>query len=46
MGQILLSLPVLEEVNEVLSRPKFERYVTDEEREEFLEALVERARFI
>jgi putative PIN family toxin of toxin-antitoxin system len=45
-GQILLSLPVLEEVNEVLSRPKFERYVTDEEREEFLEALVERARFI
>ena len=46
MGQILLSLPVLEEVSEVMSRKKFERYVTAEEREEFLEALVGRARFI
>ncbi len=46
MGQVLLSLPVLEEVNEVLSREKFERYMTAEEREEFLEALVGRARFI
>ena len=46
VGQILLSLPVLEEVNEVMSREKFERYVTAEEREEFLEALVGRARLI
>jgi putative PIN family toxin of toxin-antitoxin system len=46
VGQMLLSQPVLEEVNEVTSREKFERYVTAEEREEFLEALVGRARFI
>ena len=45
-GQILLSLPVLEEVNEVMRREKFESYVTAEEREEFLESLVGRARFI
>ncbi|MDA0304479.1 MAG: putative toxin-antitoxin system toxin component, PIN family [Bacteroidetes bacterium] len=46
IGQILLSPPVLEEVNEVMSREKFERYVTVEEREEFLEALVAHAKFI
>lgn len=46
VGQILLSLPVLKEVNEVMSREKFERYVTAEDREEFLEALVGRARFL
>lgn len=45
-GRILLSFPVLEEVNEVMSRGKFERYVTVEEREEFLEALVARAKFV
>ncbi|MBD2774385.1 putative toxin-antitoxin system toxin component, PIN family [Iningainema tapete] len=42
-GDILLSKQTLEELNEVLSRPKFDRYVTSEEKEEFLEALVERA---
>jgi uncharacterized protein len=42
-GEILLSLDLLEELNEVLSREKFSRYVTSEEREEFLEALIERA---
>lgn len=45
-GQILLSLPALEEIAEVISREKFERYVTPEERDEFLQALVRRARFI
>lgn len=30
-------------MNEVLGRQKFDRYLTREEREEFLEALVERA---
>ena len=30
-------------MNEVLGRERFNRYVTSEEREEFLEALVERA---
>lgn len=42
-GEILLSLDLLEELNEVLGRERFSRYVTREEREEFLEALVERA---
>jgi uncharacterized protein len=42
-GAILLSLDLLEELNEVLGRKKFNRYVTSEEREEFLEAFVERA---
>ena len=44
-GHVLLSLSVVEEVNEVMSRNKFERYVTAEEREEFLEALIGHARF-
>jgi len=34
---------LLEELNEVLGRERFNQYVTSEEREEFLEALVERA---
>jgi uncharacterized protein len=42
-GEILLSLDLLEELNEVLGRKRFDRYVTSEEREEFLQALVERA---
>lgn len=42
-GVVLLSLDLLEELNEVLGREKFNRYVTNEEREEFLETLVERA---
>jgi uncharacterized protein len=42
-GEILLSLDLLEELNEVLGRERFNRYVTSEEREEFLEALVESA---
>ncbi|MEN9568250.1 MAG: hypothetical protein RLZZ69_3446 [Cyanobacteriota bacterium] len=42
-GQVLLSLDLLEELNEVLGREKFDRYVTSEEREEFLETLVERS---
>ena len=45
-GQVLLSLAILEEIGEVMSREKFERYVTAEEREEFLEALVMHARFV
>lgn len=42
-GEVLLSLELLEELNEVLGRERFNRYVTSEEREEFLEALVEQA---
>lgn len=42
-GVILLSLELLEELNEVLGRERFNLYVTNEEREEFLEVLIERA---
>ena len=42
-GEVLLSLDLLEELNEVLGRERFKRYVTSEDREEFLAALVERA---
>lgn len=42
-GAVLLSLDLLEELNEVLGRERFNRYLTTEEREEFLEALIERA---
>ena len=42
-GEVLLSLELLEELNEVLGRERFNRYVTSEEREEFLEALITRS---
>ena len=42
-GEILLSQSTLEELAEVLQRPKFDRYVTSTEREEFLEAFIDRA---
>jgi uncharacterized protein len=42
-GDILLSPQILAELSEVLSRKKFDRYVTSVEREEFLEALIDRA---
>ncbi len=42
-GQVLVSLELLEELNEVLGREKLNRYVTREQREEFLETFVERA---
>lgn len=45
-GEILLSPATLEELAEVLQREKFDDYVTASEREEFLEALVERAVFV
>ncbi|MCA9981844.1 MAG: putative toxin-antitoxin system toxin component, PIN family [Anaerolineales bacterium] len=36
VGDVLWSLPSLQELSMVLSRPKFERYVTKVEREQFL----------
>ncbi len=45
-GQVLLSLSALEEIAAVMSREKFLRYVTEKDRDEFLQALVGRARFI
>lgn len=45
-GDVLVSSSTLEELAEVLQREKFDRYVTTAEREEFLEAFVERTTFI
>jgi putative PIN family toxin of toxin-antitoxin system len=45
-GVILLSLPVVKELNDVLSHQKFDRYLFREERERFLAALVREAVFI
>lgn len=45
-GEILLSLPVVKELNEVLSREKFDRYLLREEREHFLDALLREATLV
>lgn len=42
-GDVLLSLELLAELREVLGRKKFDRFITSEERDEFLEIFVERA---
>lgn len=46
LGQVLLSPETLEELAEVLQREKFNRYVELSERDEFLEALVDRADWV
>lgn len=46
IGVIVLSSSVLSELEEVLYRPKFDRYLTRERRQEFLEDLTENAQFI
>jgi uncharacterized protein len=45
-GEILLSLDLLDELRDVLGRPKFDRFITREERDEFLTALVTRATLV
>jgi len=45
-GQVLLSLAVAEELNEVPAREKFERYITRDERERFLVAFIRSATFV
>jgi len=39
-GEILVSLPILKELNDVLCREKFKRYLLLEERESFIIALL------
>src|SRR5438876_5807042 len=46
LGEILLSLPVAEELNEVLSRKKFDRYISAEDRKRFLAAFIQEATLI
>ena len=45
-GEILLSLTVAEELNDVLSREKFDRYITREDRERFLASLIQMTSFL
>ena len=46
VGEILLSLPTAEELNEVMGREKFNRYLTAEDRERFVAAFIQAARFV
>ena len=45
-GEILLSASLVNEVNEVLQRKKFKKYISAEQREEFLIALVQWGRLV
>lgn len=45
-GTILVSQPIIEELSDVLRRPKFDRYVTSDERDRFLVALIHRAELV
>jgi predicted nucleic acid-binding protein len=46
IGEILSSVAVAEELNEVLGRQKFDRYIIREERERFLVAFVQAATLV
>lgn len=45
-AEFLISQPVIEELNEVLSRKKFDRYLHWDERELFLKALLKESKFV
>ncbi|MBP0028874.1 MAG: putative toxin-antitoxin system toxin component, PIN family [Roseofilum sp. Guam] len=45
-GEVLLSLELLEELSEIFGREKFNRYITREEREQFLGTLVARSALV
>ena len=45
-GKLLISIDVLNELNDVLRREKFNKYVTEEERLQFLSAMVRDAVYI
>ena len=45
-GTILISASTVDELDEVLRRPRFEKYVTEEERLEFLAALLNEAELV
>ena len=42
-GKILISQETIDELNDVLSRPKFERYISQPKRERFLLAFVQKS---
>ena len=45
-GKILLSMPALWELNQVIMRNKFDKYLSEERRKEFLAALVKQAELL
>ena len=45
-GEILLSIDVIEELHDVLSRPAFDRYIDEEDRLKFLSLLVKEATLV
>ncbi len=45
-GQLLISLDILNELNDVLRRKKFDKYVTEHERIQFLSVLVRESEFV
>jgi hypothetical protein len=45
-GSILISIPILTELNEVLSREKFDKYLDEEQRKSFLAVLAKEAELI
>lgn len=45
-GEILLSIDVIEELHDVLSRPDFDRYIDEEDRLRFLALLVKEATLV
>ena len=45
-GEILVSVSLMRELHDVLSRPKFDRYVTPSERERFLGLLLRDAHLV
>ena len=45
-GEVLVSADTISELNEVLSREKFDKYLTEEARELFLRSLLQNARLV
>ncbi len=46
IGEVLVSADVVHELNDVLSRDKFERYASEEDRARFLHSLLREARLV
>lgn len=46
VGEVIVSADVVSEVSEVLGREKFRRYVTEEQRERFLQGLLREATLV
>src|SRR5437660_3071885 len=45
-GKLLISIATIEELNVVLRRPRFDKYIQEEERMEFLAALVREGKLV